>query len=539
VIIALAAGIAASPVAAADAAHPATGDSSVAGFPVSLGGIELFRIRVGNKGGTAAERAALLSSRFERSARDPAFAPESIRVVEGEISSVVISDDRDLMSVIDADTVGTGATRQELARRRAEVLRTAVTRHRAERSSRGLALALLWALLSTLGLAVAVTIIRRSRARVGVAMRRWFETRRDKIRPWAGNLLELGRVGPIAARLIDTLGTLLVFVLIYVYAGVVLGLFPATRPVSGRLASFVLEPFRILARGFVDHLPGLIFVAVLILVTNYVITLVRLVFAEIESGRMKFAGFYPEWAPPTYRLVRILIVALAVVVAYPYIPGSNTNAFKGVSILIGILVSLGSGSTISNVISGIAITYMRSFQVGDVVRVGEHLGRVMETTMFVTRIRTPKNVEINIPNSVILGSNVVNYSAEVDKGNAVIVHSEVTIGYQWPWRQVHALMVRAAERTEGVLKEPGPFVLQRSLDDFGVRYEINVFTDQPHRMEQIRSQLHRNMQDEFNEYGVEIMTPAYEGDRAQPTLAPKEQWYAAPAKRPGEPGADE
>jgi small-conductance mechanosensitive channel len=148
-----------------------------------------------------------------------------------------------------------------------------------------------------------------------------------------------------------------------------------------------------------------------------------------------------------------------------------------------------------------------------------------------------KNVEIRIPNALILGSNVVNYSAQAASG--LVLHSEVTIGYQWPWRQVHALLLRAAERTDGLLPEPKPFVLQRSLGGFGVEYQINVLTDQPQRMDRIYSQLHRNIQDQFNEFGVEIMTPAYEGDRSEPTIAPRERWYAPPAKQPGEPGADE
>jgi small-conductance mechanosensitive channel len=218
-----------------------------------------------------------------------------------------------------------------------------------------------------------------------------------------------------------------------------------------------------------------------------------------------------------------------VVIAFPYIPGSSSLAFKGVSVFVGVLFSLGSQSAISNLIAGLALTYRRSFRVGDRVRIADITGDVLESKLRVTTLRTIKNEEIIIPNSLILNSHVINYSAEaLERG--LILHTTVSIGYDTPWRQVHAMLLMAARKTPGLLDEPEPFVLQKSLDDFYITYELNVYTDKPEKMAGLYSELHQNILDVFNEYGVQIMSPNYKADRAEPAIVPKERWYAPPAK---------
>jgi small-conductance mechanosensitive channel len=229
--------------------------------------------------------------------------------------------------------------------------------------------------------------------------------------------------------------------------------------------------------------------------------------------------------------VRILVVALAVVVAYPYIPGSNSEAFKGVSLFMGIIFSLGSSSLIGNLIAGYSMTYRRAFKLGDRVRIGQHVGEVSQMRLMVTHLRTPKNEEVVVPNSVILGAEVVNYSS-LAREQGLILHTTVGIGYETPWRQVEAMLLEAATRTKGLLSQPPPFVLQTLLGDFCVTYEINAYCDTPHSMAGLYAELHRNILDVFNEYGVQIMTPAYENDTEQPKIVPVDQWYAAPAQRP-------
>ncbi len=246
--------------------------------------------------------------------------------------------------------------------------------------------------------------------------------------------------------------------------------------------------------------------------------------------------FLPEWADPTYKIVRLVIVAFAFVVAYPYLPGSGTAAFHGVSIFLGILLSLGSSSVISNVIAGHTLVYRRAFHVGDMVKIQDTFGEIVETSLLVTRVRTPKNEFVVIPNSVILNNQLLNYS-ELARKNGVILSTTVGIGYEVPWRQTEAMLLLAAERTEGVAREPAPFVHQLELGGFDIKYELNVHCLNAHAMLHVRTALHRNILDLFNEHGVQIMTPAYEGDPEKPKVVPREQWFAPPA-RPVDPESD-
>ena len=317
----------------------------------------------------------------------------------------------------------------------------------------------------------------------------------------------------------------------YVYLQFVLLQFPWSRALSLGLASMVTGPLRVIGEGAIGIVPNLVFLAVLVLVTRYGLKLIRLFFDGVAAGTVVFSSFDPDWAVPTYRLVRIAIIAFAVVVAYPYVPGSQSDAFKGVSLFIGIVFSLGSSSLIGNIIAGYSMTYRRAFRVGDRVRIGEHVGAVDKIRLMVTHLRTPKNEEIVIPNSQILAGEVVNYSTLAGQ-HGLILHTTVGIGYETPWRQVEAMLVEAADRTEGLLKEPRPFVLQKALGDFAVTYEVNAYCDAPHLMLALYAALHRSILDVFNEYGVQIMTPAYEGDPDRPKVVSRSDWYLAPAKPP-------
>ena len=216
--------------------------------------------------------------------------------------------------------------------------------------------------------------------------------------------------------------------------------------------------------------------------------------------------------------------------AYPYIPGSSSAAFKGVSIFLGVIFSLGSSSVLSNIVAGYTITYRRAFKVGDRIMINDLIGEVTDRSVLVTRLRSLKNEEIVIPNSIVLNSNVINYSTEA-VSNGLILHTTVGIGYEVPWRQVEAMLLLAAERTKGPRTEPKPFVLQQSLGDFAVNYELNVYIDDVKHMMQLYSALHRNVLDVFNEYNVQIMTPNYERDAEQPKVVPPDQWYTPPAKK--------
>jgi small-conductance mechanosensitive channel len=296
--------------------------------------------------------------------------------------------------------------------------------------------------------------------------------------------------------------------LVLLWLEVVLAALPWTRPSARRLMDYVEEPITFVGQGLIDSLPNFFYLAVIALVTRLGLRLVRFLFNEVERGAIGFPNFPAEWAPPTYRLLRVLLVALALVAAYPYIPGSSSPAFQGISVFLGLLISLSSSAAIGNIVSGTVLTYTGGFRLNDRVRIGDTTGDIVETSMLVTKIRTIKNVVVSIPNAVVLSSPMVNYSALARK-DGLILHTGVTIGYDAPWRQVHDLLITAARRTPGIVEAPPPFVLQTALNDFYVAYEVNAFTHDAHRMVQIYSDLHANIQDAFNEAGVEIMSPHF------------------------------
>lgn len=323
----------------------------------------------------------------------------------------------------------------------------------------------------------------------------------------------------------------LVLIVIYIFLNFVLSLFPWTRFIASNLFSYVIDPLQILWQSFVDYLPNFFFLIIVYLLFRYALRVTKVFFDQIGRGQLKISGFDDEWAIPTYRIARVLLIILGFVVAYPYIPGSGSEAFKGISILLGVLLSLGSSSLIANIIAGYTMTYRRAFKVGDRVKIGQHVGDVIDVRLMETHVRSLKNEEIVIPNSQILSGEVTNYSSLVSR-QGLILHTTVGIGYEVPWRQVRAMLIMAAERTEGLRRKPEPFVLVKSLGDFGVSYELNVFCRNVDKTAQIYSDLHCHIQDVFNEYDVAIMTPHYVNDTEDPKTVAKDNWYAPPAKPP-------
>ncbi|GKS56923.1 hypothetical protein YTPLAS18_04500 [Nitrospira sp.] len=297
--------------------------------------------------------------------------------------------------------------------------------------------------------------------------------------------------------------------LVYFYASSVLGFFPWTRQLSVELFGYILTPVRMIGGVFADSVPNIIAIVVIVFVVRYILKLIHLFFRGIERGAIRFAGFPQDWAQPTYGIVRFLVIVFAAIACFPYIPGSQSEGFRGISVFLGLLISLGSAAAIGNIIAGVVLTYMRPFQLGDRVKIADTVGDITEKTLLVTRIRTIKNVDITIPNSLILSAHIVNYSSTSLNTPPLILNTSVTIGYDAPWRRVHELLKEAAAATRNVLTDPEPFVLQTALNDFYVSYELNAYTGAPNQMAVTYSDLHQNVQDRFNEAGIEIMSPHY------------------------------
>jgi small-conductance mechanosensitive channel len=268
------------------------------------------------------------------------------------------------------------------------------------------------------------------------------------------------------------------------------------------------------------------------------IRLERAFFDEVKNGGIRLRGFEPEWGPFTGRMIAFLLIVLAVIVAFPYLPGSDSDAFKGITIFLGALFTISSASAVTNIVSGVIQTYTGSFRVGDVIKIGEITGIVLEKRLLTTRIRSFKNETVSIPNSGVINSNVINYTA-LARAKGLILFTTITIGYDAPWQQVHQLLIAAALATPDILPDPEPFVLQTSLNDYHVSYQINCYTRNAERMPRTYSALHANIQDMFNQAGVEIMSPTFTAlrDGNTVTIPPEDRPmdYQAPAFRIGGP----
>jgi small-conductance mechanosensitive channel len=321
-------------------------------------------------------------------------------------------------------------------------------------------------------------------------------------------------------------------VLIYISLSAIFSIFPITRGWADKLIQYILSPVKSIFIGIWNYLPNLFSILAIYFVMKYFIKFVKYIFTEIDSEKLKVSGFHADWAMPTFSIVKFLLYAFMFVLIFPFLPASDSNIFKGVSVFIGVLFSLGSHSSIANVVAGLVITYMRPFKVGDRIKIGDVTGDVIEKTLLVTRLRTPKNEEVTIPNSSVLSGNTVNYST-MARTVGLIIHTTVTIGYDVPWKKMHQALLNAADRTEAILKEPKPFVLQTSLDDFYVSYQINGYTRETNRFNRIYSSLHQNIQDCCNEMGIEIMSPHYRAQRDGNNTTIPADYLPADYKAPG------
>ena len=328
-------------------------------------------------------------------------------------------------------------------------------------------------------------------------------------------ILPAGRMREGLLSALSFLRVALALLLTYIYLAAVLSIFPRSHGLAQDLLGYVMAPVSAFALGFLRFIPNLIFIAITLGIVRYLLKLMNLVFGELGAQRLRLPGFHPDWAEPTWQIARFLTVAFTVVIIFPYLPGSESSAFKGVSVFLGVLLSLGSGSAISNSVSGVIMTYMRPFSKGDRVKIADTVGDVIERSLLITRLRTIKNEEVTIPNALVLGAHIVNYSAALAHGG-LILHTEVTIGYDVPWRKVHRLLTEAAASVDGVEKDPAPFILQKALGDYSVAYELNAYTRRPDQMASLYSRLHQAVQDRFNAEGVEIMSPAFEVRREGP-----------------------
>lgn len=458
---------------------------------------------------TPEERARAITERLTLLSNDPFAKIYPVTAVDQETTSELLYDNMVVMTVTDRDAQPTGKTRSETAKAYAQKIHAVLAKSREQVTIRTILIDAGLVLLDTAILVGLLLLFHKTFPKLYAKIEGWRGTVIHPIKIQRVDLLSADQITAALTGIAKTIRIGAVLILLYIYLTTVLGIFPWTRGISTALFEAVLTTLRAIGEAFATYIPDIVSIAVIIVVTRYILKVISLVFVGIGRGTIRFSGFHEEWAAPTYKIVRFLVIVFAAIAIFPYIPGSQSEGFRGISVFLGLLISLGSAAAIGNVVAGVVLTYMRPFRVGDRVKIADTFGDVTEKTLLVTRVRTIKNVDITIPNALVLSSHIVNFSSSVINPQPLILHSSVTIGYDAPWRKVHELLIAAARATTHVLAKPEPFVLQTSLNDFYVTYEINAYTDQPNLMATIYAALHQNIQDTFNEAGVEIMSPHY------------------------------
>jgi small-conductance mechanosensitive channel len=482
------------------------------GYPVILNLDTLFEVftRIGSF--SPAERAAAVSAKIEKLYEDPFYNADSVRIVKNEDGyDLIYKTGSVLVSVSNLDALWFGKPTKQLASTYLQVIKTSIAKEREAHSLMN------W--LKRIGLVMAIIVLLVLIVALINRLFKRLETFIIANKEKYLAVLRLRRIKLITAehflhvliRLNAVLKILIIGLLIYFSLPLLFSVFPETEAWTGTLLKWVLSPLKAALLGIVDYLPNLFKVLVIYFIFKYIIRAVGYFFNEVKTGNIQFKGFHADWAIPTFNILRFVLYAFMLVLVFPFLPGSGSPAFQGVSVFLGILISLGSSSAITNIVAGLVITYMRPFRVGDRVKIGEIVGDVVEKTMLVIRIKTIKNEDITVPNSMVLSSSTINYSshAKAEK-QGLIVHYTVTIGYDVPWKKVYELLITSALKTRYILEDPKPFVLQISLDDFYISYQINAYTNEANMQALIYSNLLENIQDTFNTAGIDILSPGYQ-----------------------------
>ena len=499
--------------------------------PLTVHGRDVAVLRIRLLGYAPKERALAAGERIRRALEDDGPGTVTLRELpegrmvelDGKALFVLAPGDANALEGESLDSVTAAATAR---------LRTIVAESREGRDVRRLLGAAALALLATVLAGALLLGLTRLRRRVEQALDSVLESRLERIKRSGADAVPREHLTGLLRAVVRAAVFLLGAVLVVGWLDFVLTRFPFTRPLGEKFADVLRDALATVGAALLGMIPGLLVVVIIFFLTRFLARLLGGVFRRIETGEVDVTWLEPDLAAPTRKIALGLLWIFAVVMAYPYLPGSGSEAFKGINVLVGLMISLGSTSLVGQAASGLMLLYSRTVRVGDWVRIGEHEGLVTNVGMLATRLKTGLGDEKILPNNVVVGTTTLNFSRYA-KGRGHLVEVNVTIGYGEPWRQVESLLLLAAERTPDVRKEPKPFVVQRALSDFYVEYRLCAYTDESTRRLLILSELHENVQDAFNEFGVQIMSPHYLGDPPHPVVVPKEKWHLPPSPAPG------
>ena len=478
------------------------------GVPVVVEGDTLFYLYTKRGGYTPLQRAEMIDAAITQLGKRFTLHPDSVYIESSDIVSDLMYGNKVIASFTDQDGLWEGRSREQLAADKRIVVVKKLKELKEEHSFWQLGKRILYFVLVLVGQYLLFRLTTWLFRKLKVRIQKLKDTKLKPISIQDYELLDTQRQVNLLIFLSNLLRYVLVFLQLLITVPLLFVIFPQTKGLADTIFSYIWNPVKDILVGIVDYIPNLFTIFIIWYAIKYLVRFVHYLSREIEAGRLKFGGFYPDWAMPTFHIIRFLLYAFMIAMIYPYLPGSRSGVFQGISVFVGLIVSLGSSTVIGNIIAGLVITYMRPFKLGDRIQLNDTTGNVIEKTPLVTRIRTPKNEVVTIPNSFIMSSHTVNYSSSA-REYGLIIHSEVTIGYDAPWRQVHQLLIKAALNTPGVIDDPRPFVLETSLSDWYPVYQINAYIREADKLAQIYSDLHQNIQDRFNEAGVEIMSPHY------------------------------
>lgn len=492
------------------------------GIPVIVEGDTLYYLFAKRGGHTPQQRAEMNAAAITELGKRFNLQPDSVYIESSDIVTDLMYGNKVLSSFTDQDGLWEGCSRDQLAAAKRKVIVDKLKVMKDEHSLWQLGKRVLYFILVIVGqfllFKLTIWLFNKLKARI----QRLKDTKLKPISIQDYELLDTQKQVNLLVFLASLLRYAVMLLQLILTVPLLFAIFPQTKDLAYKLFSYIWEPIKSIFLGIVEYIPNLFTIFVIWLAVKYLVRLVRYLASEIQSERLKIGGFYADWAMPTFHIVRFLLYAFMIAMIYPYLPGSKSGVFQGISVFVGLIVSLGSSTVIGNIIAGLVITYMRPFKLGDRIKLNDTTGNVIEKTPLVTRIRTPKNEVVTIPNSFIMSSHTVNFSQSA-RDYGLIIHSEVSIGYDIPWRKTHQLLIEAALNAPGVVDDPRPFVLETSLQDYYPVYQVNAYIKDANQLAQVYSDLHQNIQDRFNEEGIEIMSPHYIATRdGNETTIPKD-----------------
>lgn len=478
------------------------------GVPVVVEGDTLFYIYAKRGGHTPQQRAVMNATAITELGKRFNLKPDSLYLESSDIVTDLMYGDKVLASFTEQDGLWEGRTRDQLAADKRQIVVDKLKDMKKEHSLWQLGKRIIFFVLVLLGQYLLFWATTWLFKKLKIRIQRLKDTKLKPISIQDYELLDTQKQVNLLIFLANILRYAFMLLQLVLTVPLLFSIFPQTEKLAYQIFSYIWNPVKSIFGGVIDYIPNLFTIFVICLAVKYLVRLVHYLATEVQSDRLKLNGFYPDWAMPTFHIIRFLLYAFMIAMIYPYLPGSNSGVFQGISVFVGLIVSLGSSTVIGNIIAGLVITYMRPFKLGDRIKLNDTTGNVIEKTPLVTRIRTPKNELVTIPNSFIMSSHTVNYSASA-RTYGLIIHAEVSIGYDVPWRKVHSLLLKAAQATQGVAADPEPFVLETELQDWYPVYQINAYITEADQLAQIYSNLYQSIQDVFAEADVEIMSPHY------------------------------